>query len=190
MGMIMLQLWYIFDCVDGEIARYRKSSTIAGLYFDRISHAIVHPYIFVCVTIGIFLKMQNILFFFFGFSASISVLLIYLSRAMRYSVHFEFGNMQLPSDYFSSLSKSSIKINSVNTKGKSNLQRFARIIFNYPGIMNLLTLAVILDFLAKNGIVFSFRLSFVSIFLIFYGLFLPYFWIKTIYITIKAPKTI
>jgi phosphatidylglycerophosphate synthase len=51
----ILQLWYVFDCVDGEIARARSQCSSEGLYLDYVGHDIVQP----CVYIGIGFGLIN-----------------------------------------------------------------------------------------------------------------------------------
>ncbi|WRZ47243.1 CDP-alcohol phosphatidyltransferase family protein [Streptomyces sp. NBC_01314] len=36
LGVVMVQLYLLFDCVDGEIARWRKQYSMAGIYVDRV----------------------------------------------------------------------------------------------------------------------------------------------------------
>ena len=36
LGVLMVQLYLLFDCVDGEIARWRKQYSMAGIYVDRV----------------------------------------------------------------------------------------------------------------------------------------------------------
>ena len=36
-GALLLQLWYILDHVDGQIARYRNQSSLTGMFFDFIA---------------------------------------------------------------------------------------------------------------------------------------------------------
>lgn len=42
-GVFLLHLGYVFDCVDGEIARYRKTQSINGLFLDFVNHEIIIP---------------------------------------------------------------------------------------------------------------------------------------------------
>ncbi len=37
LGVIMVQLYLLLDCVDGEIARWRKQYSMAGVYLDRVA---------------------------------------------------------------------------------------------------------------------------------------------------------
>lgn len=36
LGVLMVQLYLLFDCVDGEIARWRSQYSMAGVYVDRV----------------------------------------------------------------------------------------------------------------------------------------------------------
>lgn len=51
-GMLFLQLFLIFDCVDGEVARYKNQPSLKGKYLDSIANDIVHVFMFSCLTIG------------------------------------------------------------------------------------------------------------------------------------------
>lgn len=39
---LLLQFWYYLDHVDGQIARYRKQSSLSGRFFDFIMHHLIH----------------------------------------------------------------------------------------------------------------------------------------------------
>ena len=36
LGVLMVQLYLLLDCVDGEVARWRKQTRITGVYLDRV----------------------------------------------------------------------------------------------------------------------------------------------------------
>lgn len=38
LGAVLIQLYLLLDCVDGEVARWRKQTSITGVYLDRIGH--------------------------------------------------------------------------------------------------------------------------------------------------------
>lgn len=38
LGAVLIQIYLLLDCVDGEIARWRKQTSITGVYLDRIGH--------------------------------------------------------------------------------------------------------------------------------------------------------
>lgn len=35
---LLIQLYLLLDCVDGEVARWRKQTSITGVYLDRVGH--------------------------------------------------------------------------------------------------------------------------------------------------------
>ncbi len=41
-AVFLLQLWYYLDHVDGQIARYRKTSCLTGRFFDFLMHHLIH----------------------------------------------------------------------------------------------------------------------------------------------------
>jgi phosphatidylglycerophosphate synthase len=38
LGALLIQVYLLLDCVDGEVARWRKQTSITGVYLDRIGH--------------------------------------------------------------------------------------------------------------------------------------------------------
>jgi phosphatidylglycerophosphate synthase len=38
LGAVLIQLYLLLDCVDGEVARWRKQTSITGVFLDRIGH--------------------------------------------------------------------------------------------------------------------------------------------------------
>ena len=38
LGALLIQLYLLLDCVDGEVARWRKQTSVTGVYLDRIGH--------------------------------------------------------------------------------------------------------------------------------------------------------
>ena len=38
LGALFIQIYLLLDCVDGELARWRKQTSITGVYLDRIGH--------------------------------------------------------------------------------------------------------------------------------------------------------
>jgi phosphatidylglycerophosphate synthase len=38
LGAVLIQAYLLLDCVDGEVARWRKQTSITGVYLDRVGH--------------------------------------------------------------------------------------------------------------------------------------------------------
>lgn len=39
-GALLIQVYLLLDCVDGELARWRRQTSITGVYLDRVGHYI------------------------------------------------------------------------------------------------------------------------------------------------------
>ena len=52
-GLFLLYLHILSDKVDGEIARYRKTFSLRGIYWDEINHLIIPPLFWISLTFGI-----------------------------------------------------------------------------------------------------------------------------------------
>jgi hypothetical protein len=53
LGLFFINLWYLFDHCDGEVARYTKASSPTGFYFDTIVNFIIEPWIFFAIGLGL-----------------------------------------------------------------------------------------------------------------------------------------
>jgi phosphatidylglycerophosphate synthase len=38
LGALLIQIYLLLDCVDGEVARWRRQTSITGVYLDRVGH--------------------------------------------------------------------------------------------------------------------------------------------------------
>jgi phosphatidylglycerophosphate synthase len=54
LAIIFFELGMILDCVDGEVARYKKEYSWFGVYVDMLGHFIVKPAIFVGLTLNVY----------------------------------------------------------------------------------------------------------------------------------------
>jgi len=150
-GALILQLWYVLDHVDGEVARYRGKSRI-GVYLDLLNHSIVHPLIFVFMAFGVYSAVNNIWILILGFSSAISVLWFDLAILNKYAV---FVMERMPH-------KKEKKPGAAKKGSLGFLQKtYAGIgfVFRFPGMMNILLLASVF-----NVLMYIF---------IFYGISLP-----------------
>ena len=53
-GSILIQLWYLSDCVDGEVARYKKQFSDEGIFLDAMGHHMVSFIAMVGFSIGLY----------------------------------------------------------------------------------------------------------------------------------------
>jgi len=88
-GLLILYLAIIFDCVDGEIARYRKQSSSEGRYFDVMVTYFLIPYILACMSFGLYFIIQGLEVFIAGILAIIGMNLIFVHKPLSHSIRYE-----------------------------------------------------------------------------------------------------
>jgi phosphatidylglycerophosphate synthase len=54
-GALLVQVYLLLDCVDGEVARYLQQTSVAGVYLDRIGHYLAE----VALLIGLGVRAQG-----------------------------------------------------------------------------------------------------------------------------------
>jgi hypothetical protein len=77
-SVVMMQIYYLLDHVDGEVARYqhmkgqRSTSTIdlSGVYFDHLVHYFQGPSFYFCLSAGIAYLQHNLLWVIPGVAAA------------------------------------------------------------------------------------------------------------------------
>lgn len=52
-GFFLIEWYYLFDCSDGEIARYHGVSHMKAAYYDYLAHALVKPAMFLGLGVGL-----------------------------------------------------------------------------------------------------------------------------------------
>lgn len=167
-GAILLQLWYLLDLVDGEVARYRGEQSMTGSYFDRVSHYITHPFFFICLSFVVYNTLLDVRVFIFGFSAAISVMLIDLVGELIYSP----------------IVLTYMKSHGLDVKtSTSTLSNFVKLLpIRVPGLTNVISATAFLDVFFN---LFS-GWNFMYIVVILYGTFVPFLWIILVVKRIKT----
>jgi len=74
-GLIAFQSFFIIDCSDGIIARYKKQFSLNGIYLDRVGHYIANSVLLICYTISIYQSTLDIKIIGIGALAIITFLL-------------------------------------------------------------------------------------------------------------------
>ena len=53
LGILFINLWYLIDHSDGEVARYTKQSSATGFFFDTVVNFFVQPWMFFSIGLGL-----------------------------------------------------------------------------------------------------------------------------------------
>jgi hypothetical protein len=75
-GFACVFLYYVFDCVDGEVARYHRGEKLIWGFYDFIFHLAVKTSFFVCTGLYAARTTGRPEFFLFGISALLAVLFL------------------------------------------------------------------------------------------------------------------
>jgi len=151
-GALLLNFWIILDCVDGNIARFNKTSSNYGEFLDALSGYIVNVFLFLSVGIGVFNYPEFSFDFinkFFSSNFDRSVLII-----LGIWSSFALILLRLVFHKFTSIFFQNRKVE-IMSGGKSLksfyyfIYRVARNIVNFSGFLTpILLLATILRFLS------------------------------------------
>lgn len=65
-GAVLVQLSFVVDCMDGQLARYRQQFSKLGAWLDRISDRVKDFFYFFSLALGFFLSHEDV--FYLGFT--------------------------------------------------------------------------------------------------------------------------
>lgn len=147
-GCLLLILFSIVDCADGELARYLKRRSPIGRYFDLWVHGVESSSVFTGVTFGLYKTINNPFVFVLGFITMICTLLTAYSGALR--------NYHLADYALNSNDKNIFKNKDSAFKKRLVIKPFINIsyyalkqIFSFFTIPYIILLMILLDFLFK-----------------------------------------
>ncbi len=88
-GAVLLQIWYLLDHVDGQIARYRKTEGLTGRYFDFVMHHVIHTILFFSLGVYAYLKTDHFFYVLWGFVTSLTITLFNLMHDTKHKTFIE-----------------------------------------------------------------------------------------------------
>ena len=88
-GALLLQLWYYLDHVDGQIARYRKTSCLSGRFFDFLTHHVIHAPIFFALGVYLWRSRGGTGWIFFGAMLSFLMMLFNMLHDIKAKAFIE-----------------------------------------------------------------------------------------------------
>ncbi len=155
LGAFLLQIWYLIDCMDGEVARYRhfevtglvvidkRESSLTGLYYDMINHYIVNFMVPATIGFGLFQARGHaswILLGLLGALAQVLMLAMHDAKCRAILAHLKKYSRVEP------LVENS-KAEANKDRGPAHIAFMAvHYLMTYPSVMNLVGAAAILNF--------------------------------------------
>jgi len=88
LGTGLLQLWYLLDHVDGQLARLRGTSSLDGAQLDYLMHHTVNLLVPLGIGFGLFVRTAEPLWLLGGLGWGIALLLITLQHDARYKAFY------------------------------------------------------------------------------------------------------
>jgi phosphatidylglycerophosphate synthase len=170
LGVFLFQLWYILDHVDGEIARYKRQTSVTGIYFDHMAHYIVHPLLFICLGFGMFLTNSDVLYIILGIIAGLSTELLFAVGNLYEFYLYKIKNVS---------NKTHTQVIEPSSFLKSSFS-FLHTLCTFPIVIDIFLVCAVLDALLDA--------PFINLFLIFYAVLLTFVWLSKFVYIIKSKK--
>lgn len=89
LAAVMLQLWYLLDHVDGQLARLRGTASLDGVQLDYLMHHTVNLLVPAGAGFGMFAATAKTEWLFAGFAWGVGLLLVTLHHDARYKAFVE-----------------------------------------------------------------------------------------------------
>lgn len=193
LGVFFMQLGFLFDNVDGEIARFRKEVSTTGKFLDTIGHEIVIPFMFFGLAIGSYFRTGNLEVIIFGFLAGLFSLRLDIA-----TLYLEAGQMlesqfQKAFDYYLDFTKQGLSSHTglklYRLKNEASLSRMIYALFAYPAIMNIFSLAIFIQLFVPRLIILNRQVEILYILILGYGTLIPLRRIYTIWKLVRHRET-
>jgi len=117
LGAIFLQLGFIMDNSDGEVARWKNQQSESGKFLDLIGHMVVIPFYFFGLGLGLYLIYGKVITLIMGFFAGL------FSLKLEKFITNEDGDLEL------------------------TRRGLLKSLFRYPDSMNVITIIAVIDWL-------------------------------------------
>ncbi len=170
-GSLLLHIGFVFDCIDGEVARYRKTQSINGMFLDFVNHEIIIPMTYACLAFHYFFVFFSIPFFL------IAVIIIILKnnpigKARQTTINFLVEKRKSPSYDIKNYSNSpnlttstkEVRSENDNVENESKQTHFSKLSFlkklrnrvkallEYPNDIIIVSGIIIIELLSGNDL--------------------------------------
>jgi len=192
-GAILLQVRYLLDSVDGEIARYRKTFSVTGEYLDFIEHYITGGLVFFALGVGLHRQFEGVIPLYLGFSSSFGFILINIlydgkDKYLLHNIMKKIDSLEIRSDDQRTPLDEKGKKKLIFAASPKNQRLWYKLIKGYslyPGINNVLLLVALLELLIIRWFPEKYEISLFYLLLWSYAFFYPISFAKNLYGMVK-----
>jgi len=182
MGTLLLQFWYLLDHVDGQIARYKKTSSITGVFFDYITHYLVHSIAFIGLGIGAYLSQGIVLMLVLGSISALFMAFVSMFYDAKWKAFFHYITFNhLGSVEFLTTESGVRSPESVNISLPKKIFMFVCKLTEIHVILNILTLLAVVSIFSYS----FFGWSISELFIVIYSFMLPLVFIARCFYAVK-----
>lgn len=148
-GALTFQLWYVLDCVDGELARLKGASSREGVYLDVVGHYIADAFMIGGFSLGVYNAVKQPWVLYVGFLFVVAYLVSDLLDDLAFKVWFLQGTGARPRRRISALFQ--LPRNGLARRWTQFFGLIPRrgYCFHMIHIMNMMALAAVLDWLVE-----------------------------------------
>lgn len=182
-GALILHGALILDCVDGEIARYRKTNNLLGRYTENILDGYIsNPLIFMGLSIGVYNVTHSVIPILCGFSASFAFI---WASAVKHAMYATIVETRIENPKFG-IKKDMRSIREKN--GKPHKRSILSFLYNQKiyglfGMVTAISLILIGALITLYSPIFYFwfiKTTPLGLILLFYGIFPHAIWIAAL----------
>ena len=83
-GALLLQIWYLFDHVDGQLARFHGTASLDGVQLDYLMHHTVNVLVALGIGWGLFVASGSAIWMLCGVAWAMALLLLSVQHDARY----------------------------------------------------------------------------------------------------------
>lgn len=187
-GIVLLQLGYLLDNVDGEVARFRQQVSLTGKYLDTLGHELVVPCMYFALGVSAYFRLGHFESVVFGFLAGLFSLRLDFAAMYQEAAQFVESKLDRSYDYYAFL-KPGATPRLFRQKNEPSASRMLYALFAYPATMNIAALFIVADIWMSPITLFGYPVNLVYLFLMVYGTLLPLRRVYTIWKLAKGRET-
>lgn len=161
LGALSLEACYVFDSVDGQLARMTGKCSKTGAFYDTLVNYLVHPLVFISIGLGQYRVTGNWIFMLCGTLSGLAYVWLGLMWEVRAHILWESQRSSEPS----------FKTDPVKKEKRRSLARsffsFLHKLCTFPPVMNLISFTAVLEFFTNKLFLPGYLIG-------FYGVAIPF----------------
>ncbi len=160
----LMQLSFIFDLVDGEVARYKKKSSLFGVILDSFGHVLINPAVYWSLSLFIYFQTFDVWIIYLAIILSVFLIspskhalmrgILFLTTKKDNPIYnYENLNKQFPQEYQPPKQRNSIK---------NKFEKLLKTISEFPNDMNIFCILLIITLIFNKTFFITAGLIFFS----------------------------